>query len=203
MVLQLISILLKKKESIGLQNNVGKRLRNTMKNSAIMLNSPIQGLLHTMIRHWGQWQTMLPNSTLSFFSQPVVDLIDQIEKSSTPGQTTPLIKNFVQILATLAPGTFIDAFDLQIDIHSFIQKNVTYENYLGEGVNTYGKLQVYWKVKDTSGKPLVMVTCMSEQLFPPENGFDKVNPGRPIRTITTIFFITEKEANKRKSTKQY
>ena len=66
---------------------------------------------------------------------------------------------------------------------------MTYDNYLGEG-DINGKFRLYWQVRDKYEQHPVMVTCMSNQLFPPEAGFDRTTPGRPIRIILTVFFIS-------------
>ena len=38
--------------------------------------------------------------------------------------------------------------DIQMQLYQFLNHNITYENYLGEGVNSAGRIQVFFKVKD-------------------------------------------------------
>lgn len=62
-----------------------------------------------------------------------------------------------------------------------MQQHLVSANYVGEGLNGRGQVQVYFRVGNQ-----IMVVCVSREMCPavPEFG-DR----RPIRTITTVFFI--------------
>lgn len=85
--------------------------------------------------------------------------------------------------------------DVQSELYKFLLRNLRYENYLGEGINNSGNQQVYYKVTDRKGNKHVMAICVSKELFEA----DSLNFGdaRPIRTVTTVFFMSEDEYTKR------
>lgn len=70
----------------------------------------------------------------------------------------------------------------QILIYKFMQKNLSTNNYLGEGVNNSGQVQVYFKVGSK-----VMVICVSKELYSSSPEF--INDKRPVRVIVTSYFI--------------
>lgn len=78
-------------------------------------------------------------------------------------------------------------------IYDFLRTTIISANYLGEGINNAGRQQVYFEVPNGSGNTQVMVVCVSEQLYNPDLDFDS----RPIRTITTVFFISKTTAQGR------
>lgn len=101
-------------------------------------------------------------------------------------------------------------YGLQMAIHQFLQDNVTYSGYLGEGLSfgkglskgkmSKGKMQVSFKVEDNEGNTKVMVVCVSDELY-------RCNPEdadpRDVRTITTVFFRSENAGIKKLLTRMY
>lgn len=84
---------------------------------------------------------------------------------------------------------------MQERIYQFIQRNLTYCQYLGEGINNNDQMQVYFDVSNGQ----VMAIAVSRQLYDPIFPQDR----RPVRSIITIYFITKKEYEKRKTTILY
>ena len=80
-----------------------------------------------------------------------------------------------------------------MEIYLYIFSRTNCNNYLGEGVNDSGRIQVFFKIKDCEGNPRVMVICVSDELYPcPEKLFQEA-----VRVITAVFFISEEEADER------
>lgn len=72
-------------------------------------------------------------------------------------------------------------------IYDFVQRNLTYANYIGDGIGANGLPHVYFRIGNQ-----VMVICLSGELYDPVREF---GDGRNVRTITTIFFIDENDLN--------
>ena len=72
----------------------------------------------------------------------------------------------------------------QLLIYRYVQSNLT--QFVGEGVNNSGNVQLYFRV---GGQ--IMVVAVSRDLYPslPEFSPDS----RPVRSIITVYFITEQE----------
>uniref|UniRef100_A0A914PXR2 Uncharacterized protein n=1 Tax=Panagrolaimus davidi TaxID=227884 RepID=A0A914PXR2_9BILA len=81
----------------------------------------------------------------------------------------------------------------QKSIYKFICKNVNYSQYLGEGANSNGKVQVYFRVKNRFGKDEIMVIALSDETFIPQLEFD--DP-RKVRSIITVYFRDIGDLNK-------
>ena len=81
-----------------------------------------------------------------------------------------------------------------MQLYQFLCDNTSYEKHLEEGVNDAGRVQVFFEVADSQGNPRVLVVCVSNELYP---SHENIPDPRPIRTITTVFFLSEKEARER------
>uniref|UniRef100_A0A914P9R5 Uncharacterized protein n=1 Tax=Panagrolaimus davidi TaxID=227884 RepID=A0A914P9R5_9BILA len=150
---------------------------------AIMLNQSSQGLLHTLLRHFDEWAKLILNFQ-GRINPSLQNQINNIGVSNNKKVAKTLLKKFVETFGDLDDSSLIDLHELEMDIHKYIQNNVTCGNYLGEGCNNNGLQQIYWKIKDLKGNDQILVICVSTQLFPANPDFqDK----RKIRTITTVF----------------
>ena len=77
----------------------------------------------------------------------------------------------------------------------FLSRYISYGRYLGEAINNNDQMQVFFDV----GNGQVMALAVSQQLYHQTFAWDK----RPVRGVITIFFMTEKEYLKRKTSKLF
>uniref|UniRef100_A0AC34F3K3 Uncharacterized protein n=1 Tax=Panagrolaimus sp. ES5 TaxID=591445 RepID=A0AC34F3K3_9BILA len=154
---------------------------------AIMLNCARQGLLHSILRHFDDWAKIIPGFQ-SGINSDIQKQINQIGSAKTPSESRKLLDEFDSVFSGLEDASLIVLHERQMEIFRYLQKNVTYANYLGEGCNDRGSQQVYWKIKDDP----ILATCVSGQLFFPDSEFQD---SRPIRTIVTVFAMPKKDFN--------
>lgn len=67
------------------------------------------------------------------------------------------------------------------------QTTVSYSQYLGNGTNREGRQQIYFLVRDLTGRERVMVVCVSDDIFQPMP--ETLPDRRPVRLIITVFFM--------------
>nr|XP_027200592.1 uncharacterized protein LOC113794664 [Dermatophagoides pteronyssinus] len=77
----------------------------------------------------------------------------------------------------------------------FLSRYISYGRYLGEAINNNDQMQVLFDV----GNGQVMALAVSQQLYHQTFAWDKRN----VRGVITIFFMTEKEYLKRKTSKLF
>lgn len=88
---------------------------------------------------------------------------------------------------------------MQMEVYSYLRNNIGSQSYLGEGVNSNGMVQLYFEVV-VNGQKQVMVVCPSSQLYSSDPSF---GDSRPIRTITTVFFMPYSKLQKLKISKMF
>ncbi|KAG4068124.1 hypothetical protein HA402_001549 [Bradysia odoriphaga] len=152
--------------------------------SAGLLNDTQHGFLHTFARHWDQWSQFIPEisslmrAELSIL-QPV---LRRIQSARNPQAARDANQELTRLLASCSDGSLLATLRrLQILIWKYMQDRMVSANYIGEGLNGRGQVQVYFRVGNQ-----IMVVCVSRELYP---AVPAMGDGRPIRTVTTVFFI--------------
>ncbi|XP_043270760.1 uncharacterized protein [Venturia canescens] len=157
------------------------------------LNSHFTGLYHSFIRHMDHWEQVLPDDIARLASRldPLLADINRLVAATDEFESVEARKQFLEARRRLSPQARIDfqtaMVEMQMSMHRFMQRNMTFENYQGRSLNTKGQERLYFRVETASG-PKAMVVCLSDRLFRPFAG-----SRRPIRTLITVFFETWKE----------
>ena len=186
------------------------------------MNNAYEGLLHSFVRHFNDWNRFIDINDILKRLQPIRNRLDQIMRARNGNEALNFVQQLKSDIGSLPndvwvgkqngnenkfnffhtkfhPNKSIDVqlalFQVQERIYRFIQRNLTYSQYLGEGINNNGQMQVYFDVGDGQ----VMAIAVSRQLYDPIFPQD----GRPFRSIITIYFMTKKEYEKRKTTILY
>ena len=173
-----------------------------------MLNNFRQGLMHSLFKHWNEWRQFIPNfdqlikriAILEQFKGISNDTYTNIaEFLSNPRslpdarlagklfQSSSFCMACSKLLCFPFPTDVAEALnELQMEIYRFCLRNITDSTYLGEGLNQDGQMQVYFRVTDVRGNQMVLVVCMSKELYKP---IAETGDGRNVRTIITMFFV--------------
>nr|XP_046909919.1 uncharacterized protein LOC124491316 [Dermatophagoides farinae] len=166
---------------------------------AITMNNAHEGLLHSFVRHFNEWNRFIDINDILKRLQPIRNRLDQIMRARNGNEALNFVQQLKSDIESLPNDVWVDVklalFQVQERIYQFIQRNLTYSQYLGEGINNNGQMQVYFDVGDGQ----VMAIAVSRQLYDPIFPQDR----RPVRSIITIFFMTKKEYEKRKTTILY
>ncbi|XP_037042740.1 uncharacterized protein LOC119079050 [Bradysia coprophila] len=158
-----------------------QQFRNT---SAGLLNDTQHGFLHTFARHWDQWSQFIPeiNSLMQRELSILQPVLRRIQSARNATVARDANRELSRLLASCTDGSLLATLRrVQILIWKYMQDRVVSANYIGEGLNGRGQVQVYFRVGNQ-----IMVVCVSRELYP---AVPAMGDGRPIRTVTTVFFI--------------
>lgn len=180
------------------------------------MNQTREGLLHSWIRHSDQWASQIKVDNLQIL-QPIQDLLDTICKSKNAKMAKSVVVEVEKRLQSLSNVqwfrkfaqidvirklnfTFTEVmlvlFRIQNAIYRFLESHITSGRYLGEAINKSGQMQVFFHVANDQ----VMVLCPSKQLVQP---VEKIADPRPIRSIVTVYFVTEAKYKQMRTTKLF
>lgn len=167
-----------------------------------LVNNAHQGVLHSFLRHYLQWQILVPFIEVALQKlKPLHLFIELVAKAPNLKTSRTAISNFVAALNSLDRAEFNDCQsalnEVQVEMVKHLQKKLIYGNYRGEGLNEKSQMEVYFHIQEG----LIVVLGFSRELFKAETV--TLMDSRPIRALVTAYFIEPEEHSKRIIVKSY